>query len=223
MMCSARFVSLSAGVEVAVADAARAMSDSLLVVFPTETFYGLGVRATDETAVAALAALKARGPGKPIPLIAASRDACVHAADIPKALEPLCEAFWPGPLTVAALPRGPWPAAVSAGGLTLGIRVSSHPVATALAHAAGGIITATSANPAGAPPAAAVDQIDRSVTAAVRIVLDAGQLQGGSPSTVVAVRGDDVVILRSGAISETRIAAVLGRPALVQTATSVST
>ena len=90
-----RIVRTADGVDAAVGAAGSVIAAGGIVVFPTETFYGLAVRADDAAAVGRLAALKERAGNKPIPLIAASRPDCERVARIPPVLAPLCDVFWP--------------------------------------------------------------------------------------------------------------------------------
>jgi L-threonylcarbamoyladenylate synthase len=182
-----------------------------IVVFPTETFYGLAVDPASDVALQRLATLKDRAGTKPIPVIAASRAECARLAPMPEVLVPLCQMFWPGPLTVALEPYASWPLALLGGGKTLGVRVSSHPVAQELAAAAGGLITSTSANPNGKPPADRIAALDPLIASQVDLIIDAGALTGGLASTVVFARGDEVVLLRPGAITDKDLQRVLGR------------
>jgi L-threonylcarbamoyladenylate synthase len=192
--------------------AAAVLANGGIVVMPTESFYGLAVRAQDAEAVRRLAELKGRDPQKPIPLVAALRADAERVGTIPSVFEPLLQAFWPGPLTVALPARGDWPPALAGDTGTIGVRIPGHVVTRRLAALAGGLLTATSANFAGAPPPTAPAQLDPALVAGTQLVIDAGLLTGGQPSTVVGEFRGEVVVLRAGAISVTAIERVLGRP-----------
>jgi L-threonylcarbamoyladenylate synthase len=182
-----------------------------LVVYPTETLYGLGARALLPRAVAAVAALKARDRDKPISVIVHDRamlDAVV--AEVPPAAARLMARFWPGPLTLVLPARADLPPELAAGSGAVGVRVSSHPVAVALAAAVGEPITATSANPGGAPAPADVARARRYFGARVAAYVDGGPLAGGSGSTVVSVAADAVRVLRVGAVAIERLREALG-------------
>ena len=197
-------------------EAAGVLSRGGLVVFPTETFYGIAALPSHAEALARLVALKERDGKKPIPLVAASRADVEGLGEIPAALLPLVEKFWPGPLTIAVVPRALWPAVLFAGGRDLGVRVSGHAWARELAGGAGGLITSTSANLAGRPAVTMPAALDRELVAAVDLVVDAGECRGGSPSTIVGLGADGKVELRrEGAISLAQLAAVLGEAPLV--------
>lgn len=179
-------------------DAAAALARGEVVVYPTETFYGLAVDALDVAALARLCALKGRGADKAVSLLILGEAMLARlVTEIPPRARELMAAHWPGALTIALPARPGLPAELVADGF-VALRESSHPVARALVSAFAGPITATSANPAGAAPARAA--------AAARaffpgcIVVDGGDTPGGLPSTLVRVRGPDVEVLRQGAV-----------------------
>jgi L-threonylcarbamoyladenylate synthase len=183
------------------------IADGAIVVFATETFYGLAALPTDPIAVGRLATLKGRDKDKPIALIASDIAACQAVAEMPTRLEPLAQAFWPGPLTLLLPARAQLSHPIivpSTKGPRVGIRVSSHPVACALSRAAGGLITATSANLSGQPPIAQAAALDPALWRHADVVLDAGTLTGQAPSSVVglASQGQMLEHVRVGAISK---------------------
>ncbi len=182
------------------------------IVYPTETFYALGVDALSTAALARLFAIKGREPGKPVALIAADAAMAFGVArEVPAAARALAEAFWPGPLTLVLPAREGIDAALLNSDGGVGIRVSPHPTARALAAALGRPLTATSANLAGEPPAVELEQARGALGARVEVYLDGGKLAGGAPSTVAAASQRGVHVLRAGAVSEREIAAVLAR------------
>jgi L-threonylcarbamoyladenylate synthase len=187
-------------------EAAALVAAGGLVAFPTETFYGLAVRAGDPRAIERLIAAKGREPGKPVPLIVADADDAARLFELPGDLARLAARFWPGPLTLAARPRHPLHPALLAPDGTAGVRVSSHDWARRLAAAAGGLITATSANLAGGAPQVRADRLDSQLVARLDAVLDGGETKGGAPSTVVALAPDGgFVVLRAGALTEAEL------------------
>ncbi|MBI2962269.1 MAG: threonylcarbamoyl-AMP synthase [Deltaproteobacteria bacterium] len=182
-----------------------------VVVYPTETLYGLGADATDEAALERLAALKGRDRGKPISVLVASRamlDEIVAA--VPATAERLMSAFWPGALTIAFPARAGLSAVLTGGGATIAARISSHALAQALVEHLGRPLTSTSANPGGSPPPRDVAQARAYFGAAVDLYVDGGRSPGGAGSTVIDCCGEAPVIVRAGSISAARIAAVLG-------------
>ncbi len=183
----------------ALAEAARVIAAHGVVAFPTETFYGLAVSVFDPEGCARVIELKGRPSTKALPCIVSDVGALeLVARDIPQVARELASRFWPGPLTMV-LPAKRSVAAASADG-TVAVRVSSLPLARALAGWAGPI-TSTSANRSGTPPAITADEVESRLGDAVELILDAGPTPGGLPSTIVAVGEADLVeLIREGAI-----------------------
>jgi len=189
--------------------AAAALRRGELVVFPTETLYGLGADATAAAAVERLVAARGRTPGKPILVLV--RDlamALAVATEVPAAARRLAARFWPGPLTLVLPARAELPPALTAGTGTVGVRVSSHPLAAALVAALGRPVTAPSANPPGAEPPRRLAEARAYFADAVAAWIDGGTLPGGA-STVAAVEDGRVRVLRAGTIAAAALEAVL--------------
>jgi len=185
-----------------VAAAAEVLRRGGLVAYPTETFYGLGALASDAAAVERLVHAKDRPEVKPLPLLAADLAQVEAVADLPPLARRLAAAFWPGALTlvVPARPGARLHRAIAGAAGTVGIRVTSGEVAAALARAAGGALVATSANLSGQPPVADPAALDPALVARLDLVLDGGPSPGGAPSTVVAVAGGALALVRAGAV-----------------------
>jgi L-threonylcarbamoyladenylate synthase len=195
-------------------DGIDALKAGELVVYPTETFYGIGADPFSDSAMKRLFAVKAREPDRPIGLIAADiAMAFSLASEIPIDARRLADAFWPGPLTIVVPARHNIPADLI-GPDGVAVRVSSHPIARALASGLGRPITATSANMSGHAPATTLDEVRATFGGKVKVYLEGGKSMAGSPSTVVAISKTDWRIIRAGAISKDQIAAVLGCEAL---------
>ena len=190
------------------AEAAAAIARGEVVATPTETFYGLAVDPAREDAVAAVFRAKGRAASEALPLIAADVAAARGVAAVWSAeAERLAAAFWPGPLTLVVPARpGAVAPGVVAGGTTVGVRVSGHAVARALAAATpGGVITATSANQSGSPPLTTADAVVDALGAGVAVVLDAGATPGGRASTVVALDDGPPRLVREGPVPFARV------------------
>ncbi len=182
--------------------AVTALRSGEVIVFPTETFYGLGANALHEDAVERVANLKGRDAKNPIALIIADMDMLKEVTkDFPPIAERLMQHFWPGPLTlVLPAKKGLSPLLCNPHG-GIGVRVSSHPIASALVRGLGYPITATSANPSGAEPARTIAKAQAYFADNLRIFIDAGELTGKKGSTIVECHGDQYKIIREGEIS----------------------
>jgi L-threonylcarbamoyladenylate synthase len=192
-------VSAAIATEQEIRAAAQALARGEVVAYPTETFYGLAVDATSTAALARLAALKGRGADKAISLLIVGEPMLASlVTEIPERARALIEAHWPGPLTLALPARPGMPEPLVSQGF-VAVRDSPHPVARALVQALGRPITATSANPAGAPPPTSAAGAATYFPGC--LVLDGGVTPGGAPSTLVRVRGDELEVLRQGVIS----------------------
>jgi L-threonylcarbamoyladenylate synthase len=193
----------------AVASASRVLADGGIVVYPTETLYALGADACNAAALQRLIDLKVREAGKPVAVLIDGptmlRDL---AAEIPPPAELLMRRFWPGPLTLVLRARASVSPMLSGGGDGIGVRLSSHPLATALVRALGRPVTAPSANPAGMQPPMRVDEARAYFGTRVDYYLDGGPLRGEPASTVVDVRGA-LEVIREGAVPAEEICAAL--------------
>jgi L-threonylcarbamoyladenylate synthase len=178
--------------------AVAALKRGEIVAYPTETFYGLGVDALDELALARLRQLKGRGE-KAISVLV---DGPEMVASLCRKVSPRAAALmrrhWPGALTLALPARRGIPTAIVLDGC-VAVRQSPHPTAQALVERFGRPLTTTSANRAGEPPATTAEAVDEIFEGRCRI-LHGGATPGGLPSTLARVRGDRVEILRRGAV-----------------------
>lgn len=187
-------------IDARIAAAVAALRRGEIVAYPTETFYGLGVDALDERALAGLAALKGREATKAVSVLVADAEmVATLAAEISPRARALMAEHWPGPLTLALPARAGVPAPLVSEGF-VAVRISPHPVAARLVAGLGRPLTATSANPAGAPPAATAAEV-AGYFASGCLVLDGGPTAGGLASTLARVRGDRVEVLRAGPIA----------------------
>jgi L-threonylcarbamoyladenylate synthase len=193
----------------AIREAARALGQGGVVVFPTTGLYGLGADARNPKAVERVFAMKRRAPEKPLLVLVAERgDVAPLVREVPSEAVRLMDVLWPGRLTLV-LPAAPEFFHLTAGTGALGVRLAAHPVARELVREFGGPVTGTSANLSGGPSASRVVDIAPSILEAAAVVLDAGALAGGAGSTVVEVSGG-VRILREGAVSAGDVWGALG-------------
>lgn len=183
-----------------------------VVVFPTETVYGLGADALNPAAVEKVFQLKGRNPDTPIPIIVADQAMLKDLVEeIPSIARKLMERFWPGPLTLVlpAVPGTPKQLLNRTGGI--GVRISSQPIATQLARELRRPLTATSANPSGQPAASTIEQAQNYFAGEIEIFLDGGKLPSKTGSSVVEVSDDRIKIIREGEISAVQLAVSIGR------------
>jgi L-threonylcarbamoyladenylate synthase len=184
-----------------ISDAAAILRSGGLVAFPTETVYGLGANALDAEAVAKIFELKGRPQGSPLIVHVASTEmARGLVAEWPPLAAQLAQRWWPGPLTLV-LPKSPAiPDVVTAGLPTVGLRMPDHPLALELIREAGVPIAAPSANRFTELSPTTAEHVRAAFGDAVA-VLDGGPTRVGIESTVVAVEGDKLTLLRPGMIS----------------------
>ena len=169
-----------------------------VVVYPTDTVYGLGCDPLNDAAVNRLFEVKGRG-SKPVPVLCSSAEKADELVLLsPKGLE-LARAGWPGALTIVAPLRRTLPDRLTQGSGNLGVRVPADPACRELAELCGGWLTGTSANVSGQPSATTAAEAKRQLGDRVDMVLDGG-VRDGKESTVVQVVGGSVTILRTGPV-----------------------
>jgi L-threonylcarbamoyladenylate synthase len=199
-------VDSSGNPETAFSEAGKILLSGGLVAYPTESFYGLAADANNETAIKRLFNAKKRSSGSPVLILIPAvevLDKYVH--HIPPTAMKLIKKFWPGGLTLVFEAGPDISPLLTSGTGTIGIRLSSHPVATALTRAIGAPISGTSANLSGEPPCRNADEVRRSLGNAVDLILDGGETQGVVGSTVLDVSVEPPRILRQGMVSQDEI------------------
>jgi L-threonylcarbamoyladenylate synthase len=192
--------------------AARILREGGLVVFPTETVYGLGALATDGRAVARIFEAKGRPSFNPLIVHLPDRAAAERIALFDDTARALAEAFWPGPLTLV-LPLRPGHGLsplVTAGLDRVGLWVPATTLARELLRAAGGPVAAPSANPSGRISPTRAAHVAAGLGDRVDLILDGGPCPVGLESTIL--RTDPLALLREGGVPAEAIEAALGRP-----------
>jgi len=172
-----------------------------LVAFPTETFYGLAASALDPAAVRRIFELKGRPESKPLLVLVDSVAMAETVAHVAEPARDLMARHWPGALTLVLRARAHVPPDVTARSGTLGLRVSSHPIARGLVEALGVPVTAPSANPNGLAPPTTAAGVLAYFEEGIDLVLDGGPTPGGEPSTVLDMTVEPPRILRRGAVA----------------------
>jgi L-threonylcarbamoyladenylate synthase len=192
----------SVSTERAIAFAAEAIRDGGIIIYPTDTLYGLGADALSDEAVAKIYAIKGRDPHKPIHAIVDSLEMAERYAHLNGTARVLAKNFLPGPLTLILKKKTGIDTGIAKGIATFGIRIPDNAFCIALARAYGAPITTTSANMSGMQPERTVEKIlAQMIGADIALVVDAGEIPMSAPSTVVDCSGERPLILREGAIS----------------------
>lgn len=210
------------GQEILPADAEAAASvirDGGLVVFPTETVYGLGGNGLDSEAAMKIYAAKGRPSDNPLIIhVARPEDAYLYTVtdEVTKPLyEALAKAFMPGPLTVILPKRDCVPYSTTGGLDTVAVRCPSHPVAHALIEAAGVPVAAPSANLSGKPSPTCAAHVIEDLSGRVDMIIDGGECDIGLESTIVKIDRDEagayLTLLRPGGITYDALTCVCDR------------
>ena len=185
-----------------IAESLTILKNRGIIAYPTESFYALGVMATDEKAVKRLYELKKRPAEKPLPLIVGDIDALESiTSEISSTAKELMKRFWPGPLTLLFEARENIPVLLTGGTGKVAVRIPGKSAALDLARALKLPVTATSANLSGKPPAEDPDAVISYFGEKIDLVVDAGKSPGGRPSTIVDVTVTPPEILREGSVS----------------------
>jgi L-threonylcarbamoyladenylate synthase len=190
--------------------AAEVIQAGGVIVYPTDTMYGIGANALNPEAIAKVHAIKRRTDVKPILVLVASPAA---VKDLVLEMTPtahlLMDAFWPGPLTLVFAAADAIPSVLRSAGNTIGIRVPSNPLCLKLLRLCGCPITSTSANLSGEGTRTKVGEIRKTLGAGVDLYLDAGPLPESKPSTVLDVSVTPPRLLRAGAVDEDRLRTIV--------------
>jgi L-threonylcarbamoyladenylate synthase len=188
--------------EKVITESLKVLKNGGIVAYPTESFYALGVLATDERAIKKLYELKKRPSEKPLPIIVGDMDTLKSIVKyIPSQAEDLMKRFWPGPLTLIFEAQDNLPALLTGNTGKVAVRIPGDSFALYLARASKFPITATSANISARPPAERADEVINYFGDNVDLIIDAGKTPGGKPSTIVDVTVIPPRVLRKGIIS----------------------
>lgn len=193
-------------------DAGSVLRRGGLVAFPTETVYGIGANALDESAIMKI--YEAKGRPSDNPLIMHISDVAwlpEYALKISDKARKLMDAFWPGPLTMVFEKTDKVPARITGGLKTVAIRMPAHPLAKQLISEAGIPVAAPSANISGKPSPTRGHHVISDLSGRVDMIVDGGKSELGLESTVLDVTGDVPCILRPGSITLSMIEEVVGQ------------
>lgn len=193
----------------AIQEAAQAIKEGGLVVYPTETAYALGVDALDKASVKKAFLAKKRAFTAPLPIIVDTIDRAEKCGLFNRQAKEIAEKFWPGPLTIAVEKKSLIPDILNPDRIAM--RIPDHPVPLALIGSASTPITATSANLSGEPSPYSVGAVRKSLGHVVDVIVDCGTLPMNPPSTVIDfVMKPSPQITRDGAISAESVLESLG-------------
>ncbi|MBF0595285.1 MAG: threonylcarbamoyl-AMP synthase [Candidatus Omnitrophica bacterium] len=189
-----------------VLEAARCIHKGGLVIFPTETVYGVAADCANPLAMKRLREVKKRSDDKPFSVMVAQKELVRNYTTYtdPKLFK-LIDRYWPGPLTVILPASGATP------GQTIGIRIPDHAVALRLVENARCTIAAPSANIEGNPPPTTCEEALRDLDGLVDIAIDSGKVDIGTASTIVDFTKPKPTVVRAGVISQADVDAVVGR------------
>jgi len=186
-----------------------------IIIYPTETVYGLGVDIQNDNAMKRLFEIKRRETSRQISAIASGTEMVLQYVEQPnRCARALMEMFWPGPLTLVFPVRKDKTSNRTNLNCTIGIRVPGNSFCRNLARRFGKLISATSANLSGEKDCLSVDMIQAEVVNSVDIIVDSGELPKSVPSTVISVVDESPKLLRKGAVPQKNIEECLGEELL---------
>jgi L-threonylcarbamoyladenylate synthase len=197
--------------EKAIAECRRVITEGGVVAFPTESFYGLGVKYDDLLALKKLNILKRRPKDRALPLIIGDRKVLALIAPSTGFIaEKLMKRFWPGPLTLLVPAKKDLPELITAGSGKVAVRIPGSSFALELAGSLDFPVTATSANISGMTPASHPDEVIRYFGDQIDLLVDGGEAPGGKPSTIVDIEDSKIEIVRKGSIPDEDIYRLVG-------------
>ncbi len=195
-----------------VQQAAKVILEGGVLLYPTETIYGFGCNPFDESAVRRIFKLKGRSETKPVLVLVSNRVMLKElVSDIPPAAKKLIKQFWPGPLTLIFEARKHVPSLLTAGTGNIGVRIPGSNFCLKLLKQSCAPLVSTSANKSGVNAVMTINELKKTFSDHVDMVIDAGNLMPSMPSTVADVSTGELTILRQGAISEKKIRRCISR------------
>ncbi len=175
-----------------------------LVVYPTETVYGLGCDPLNIRAVERIFEVKGERE-KPLPVLASDIEHVEKIAYLSEKVRRVVDRFWPGPLTLVLPKTTILPGIVTSNLDSVGVRVPMHNIAIQLIHLSNGLLVGTSANKTGESPPRSAQEAANQIGDEVDIIIDGGPTTYGLPSTIVDLTSERPIILREGPISREEI------------------
>lgn len=190
---------------------ANALKEGKLVVFPTDTVYGIGTNAYDKDACERIYEVKGRPKYKPLSVLISDMSMLKEIVDyITPAEQKLIDAFWPGPLTIKFKKKDDVvPNVVSAGDSYIRARLINEGIVHKLIQTSGVPIVAPSANLSGSLTGTKIENIINELGGKVDYILDCGDIENDTVSTIVQVEEEKVSIIREGKIKKEELAKIL--------------
>ncbi|MGQ0794057.1 MAG: L-threonylcarbamoyladenylate synthase [Deltaproteobacteria bacterium] len=172
-----------------------------VIIYPTETLYGLGAVAADAEAVLKLFEYKGRPRGKPIPILVRDEAMLAECAEVDERASALIRKFLPGALTLILKQRRPLPELISAGSGNLALRISAHPFVRRLFDVLDEPLTSTSANPSGGENLTRFAEILSAFHGRVELAVDSGNIPPSRGSTILDLTVNPPRVAREGDIA----------------------
>ena len=195
-------------------DIGKALKEGELIIYPTDTVYGVGGIIESEEAIKKIYKAKERSFTSPLIVLVSDISKIEKIAYINEKnrgkIEKLIKAFWPGGLTIILNKKENVPDIMVSGGMTVGVRMPEHETALKIIDAAGGLLPTTSANISGEPSPRSYAELSEKFKSRVEIVVDGGECPIGTASTIIDM-SNEPKILRTGAISISDIEKIIGK------------
>lgn len=188
----------------------RVLQRDGLIVYPTETFYGLGGNCYSRKVLKKIFKIKNRPVSKGLPVLVSDRKMIRNlVAQSPPLFQDLADRFWPGPLTFVLSAAAYLPAELVGPNRTIGIRLPDVPWLQALIRDLGVPLITTSANISGEGEISSPGDVVRLFREKVDLIVDGGPTPGGLPSTVIDLTGEEPLLVREGVIGQNALAGFL--------------
>jgi L-threonylcarbamoyladenylate synthase len=170
-----------------------------VIVYPTDTVYGIGGNPFLEDVVIRIKNIKQREE-KAMPILISNLEKAKEIAYFNDLSLKIANTFWPGPLTIVLKTKVKFSPHLTGGRDSIGLRIPNHELALKIIEASGGALIGTSANISGRPPAISIEDLDEKIRSSVDLIIDGGKCYLGKPSTVIEVIDSKIKIIRIGAI-----------------------
>jgi L-threonylcarbamoyladenylate synthase len=180
---------------------ARILAADGVIVYPTDTFYGLGANCLSQRALQRIFKIKKRPGSKGLPVLVSDLEMATSlAAEVTPVFQALASRFWPGPLTLVLRAASHLRFELAGPGRTIGIRLPAVDWLRELIRIVGLPLVTTSANISGQGEIESAEEVKSVFTGTVDLIVDGGKTPGGKPSTVVDLTGRKPVLIREGVI-----------------------